>query len=69
MEMQMDRAAHRRRGSPEEGTDDAGMDTTTAAAKLGKLGGIARRKNLTAEKRREIAQKAAAARWEKKDAE
>jgi hypothetical protein len=33
---------------------------------LGRVGGKARAKNLTAEKRHEIAKKAAAARWKKK---
>ena len=35
--------------------------------RLGRLGGIARARNLTAEQRREIAQKAAAKRWERSD--
>lgn len=38
-----------------------------AAAELGKLGGKARAKKLSASKRREIAKKAAKARWAKKD--
>lgn len=38
----------------------------SAAAQLGKLGGTARARNLTPEKRAEIAKKAAAARWPKK---
>ena len=37
----------------------------SAAAQLGKLGGAARARNLTAEQRSEIAKKAAAKRWEK----
>lgn len=36
-----------------------------AAAELGKLGGRARAKKLSANKRREIAKKAAQARWQK----
>jgi hypothetical protein len=39
--------------------------TASAAAQLGKLGGAARAKALTAEKRKEIAQKGAIKRWEK----
>ena len=37
----------------------------SAAAQLGKLGGAARARNLTAEQRAEIAKKAAAGRWSK----
>jgi len=37
------------------------------AQQLGRLGGAARARNLTAEQRREIAQKAAAKRWERFD--
>jgi len=37
----------------------------SAAAELGKLGGAARAKGLTAERRKEIARKAAAGRWKK----
>jgi len=37
--------------------------TASAAAQLGKLGGAARTRNLTPEKRAEIAKKAAATRW------
>jgi len=37
----------------------------SAAAQLGKLGGAARTKALTAEQRSEIARKGAAKRWEK----
>ncbi len=40
--------------------------TASAAAQLGKLGGAARAKNLTAEQRAEIARKGAAKRWDKK---
>ncbi len=38
---------------------------SSAAAQLGKLGGAARARNLTAEQRAEIARKAAAKRWDK----
>ena len=37
--------------------------TSSAAAQLGKLGGAARARNLTAEQRAEIAKKAAKSRW------
>jgi hypothetical protein len=37
--------------------------TASAAAQLGKLGGAARARNLTAEQRAEIAKKGAAKRW------
>jgi hypothetical protein len=37
--------------------------TASAAAQLGKLGGAARARNLTAEQRAEIARKGAAKRW------
>ena len=37
--------------------------TASAAAQLGKLGGAARARNLTAEQRAEIAKKAAKTRW------
>ena len=39
--------------------------SASAAATLGKLGGAARARNLTAEQRAEIARKAAAGRWRK----
>ncbi len=39
--------------------------TASAAAQLGKLGGAARAKSLTADQRAEIAKKAAAKRWTK----
>lgn len=39
--------------------------TASAAAQLGKMGGAARARNLTAEQRAEIAKKAAASRWKK----
>lgn len=38
---------------------------TSAAAKLGSLGGKKRAANMTPERRKEIAQKAAAKRWKK----
>lgn len=41
-------------------------DASSAAAQLGSLGGKARATALDPQKRREIAQKAAAKRWEKK---
>lgn len=41
--------------------------TASAAATLGKLGGAARARNLTAEQRAEIARKAAAGRWKSKE--
>jgi len=40
--------------------------TASAAAQLGKLGGAARARNLTAEQRTEIAKKGAAKRWSRK---
>ena len=40
---------------------------SSAAAQLGKLGGTARARNLTAEQRAEIAKKAAAGRWAKRN--
>jgi hypothetical protein len=39
--------------------------TTSAAAQLGKLGGAARAKSMTPERRAEIAKKAAESRWRK----
>jgi len=41
--------------------------TASAAAQLGKLGGAARARSLTAEQRAEIARVAASARWKKSD--
>ena len=41
--------------------------TASAAAQLGKLGGAARARNMTAEQRVDIAKKAAAKRWQKTD--
>lgn len=43
--------------------EDEREATASAAAQLGKLGGAARARNLTAEQRAEIAKKAAAKRW------
>lgn len=42
-------------------------DKNQAAAELGRKGGKARSKSMSPEKRREIAQKAAAARWKRAD--
>ncbi len=46
------------------GTNDSAAELSPAQ-RLGSLGGAARARNLTAEQRREIAQKAAAKRWER----
>lgn len=43
--------------------EDARDDTASAAAQLGRLGGKKRAENMTPERRKEIAQKAAAKRW------
>jgi len=51
----------------EEPDDREEQTPASAAAQLGKLGGAARARNLTPEKRAEIAKKAAAKRWENKD--
>jgi len=48
---------------PDDREDDA--PTLTPGQQLGKLGGAARARNLTAEQRREIARKAAVKRWGK----
>ena len=45
--------------------EDARDDVASAAAQMGKLGGKARAANMTPERRKEIAQKAAAKRWKK----
>jgi hypothetical protein len=45
--------------------EDARDDVASAAAQMGKLGGKARAANMTPERRKEIAQKAAAKRWGK----
>lgn len=45
--------------------DDTTGDTKSAAAQLGSLGGKKRAANMTPERRKEIAQKAAAKRWER----
>jgi hypothetical protein len=49
----------------EEPDDRENAPTLSPAAQLGKLGGAARAKALTAEQRAEIAKKAAAKRWNK----
>lgn len=46
--------------------EDARDDVTSAAAQMGKLGGKARAASMTPERRKEIAQKAAAKRWGQK---
>jgi len=48
-----------------EEPDDREVTTASAAAQLGKLGGAARARNLTAEQRAEIARKGATSRWKK----
>ena len=45
--------------------EDERADAKSAAAQLGSLGGKKRAANMTPERRKEIAQKAAAKRWEK----
>lgn len=54
----------------EEPTEEAPREKNPAAVALGRLGGLkggrARAKKLSKERRREIAQKAAKARWKKK---
>ncbi len=52
-------------GEEEEEYDDDGKNK--AAKALGAMGGKARARNLTPEQRSEIARKAAATRWAKKD--
>ena len=49
-----------------EETEELDRTSASAAAQLGKLGGAARARNLTAKQRTEIARKGAAKRWEKK---
>lgn len=49
----------------EEPNDRESAPALTPGQQLGKLGGAARARNLTAEQRREIAKKGAAKRWEK----
>jgi hypothetical protein len=49
----------------EEPDDRKEVPAPSPAAQLGKLGGAARARNLTAEQRAEIAKKAAAKRWGK----
>lgn len=48
-----------------EETEELDQAPASAAAQLGKLGGAARARNLTPERKVEIARKAAAKRWEK----
>jgi hypothetical protein len=57
-------AVHVMRIATGEEEEDA-PSTASAAAQLGKLGGAARAKALTKERRAEIARKGAAKRWEK----
>ncbi len=45
--------------------EDTRDDVASVAAQMGKLGGKARAANMTPERRKEIAQKAAAKRWGK----
>ena len=47
------------------GEEDDVIPASSAGAALGKLGGKARARNMTPERRAEIARKAAAKRWEK----
>lgn len=49
----------------EEPDDREDAPPPSPAAQLGKLGGAARARNLTAEQRKEIARKGAAKRWNK----
>ncbi len=51
-------------GEIEEDTDDDGKNK--AAVELGRKGGQARAKKLTSDERRQIAKKAAKARWKKR---
>ena len=46
-----------------EETEEPDQTPASAAAQLGKLGGAARARNLTAEQKSEIARKGAAKRW------
>jgi hypothetical protein len=57
-------AVHVMRIAVGEEAEDA-PSAASAAAQLGKLGGAARARNLTAEQRKEIARKGAAKRWSK----
>jgi hypothetical protein len=52
-------------GVGEEPDDREDAPALSPAAQLGKLGGAARARNLTAEQRKEIARKGAAKRWAK----
>ncbi len=51
----------------EEPDDREDVPTPSPAQQLGKLGGTARAKKLTAERRKEIARKGAAKRWSAKE--
>jgi hypothetical protein len=50
-----------------EETEELDQAPASAAAQLGKLGGAARARSLTAEQKSEIARKGAAKRWGSKD--
>ena len=50
-----------------EETEELDQTPVSPAAQLGKLGGAARARSLTPEQRQEIARKAAAKRWGKRD--
>lgn len=52
-------------GEVEDGPGEAKPGKDAAATSLGKRGGAARAKSLTAEQRAEIARKAAASRWKR----
>lgn len=52
-------------GQREEEIDQAEAGKDKAAVELGRRGGIARAKSMSAKRRKEIAQKAASTRWQK----
>ena len=56
---------NRQKGTPIGSAAYDGAAELSPAQQLGSLGGAARARNLTADQRREIAQKAAAKRWER----
>lgn len=58
-------AVHVMRIATGEETEELDQTPASAAAQLGKLGGAARARNLTAEQKSEIARKGAAKRWKK----
>ena len=58
-------AVHIMRIATGEETEELDQTPASAAAQLGKLGGAARARNLTAEKKSEIARMGAAKRWGK----